>query len=90
MVQKYSFSEIFDIVTVCLSKIGIIIDDTIDNKDIDLLEYGIDSVTYVTLIIELEDAFHIEFPEVLLSYEILHSLNGFVNLISEIINQPQI
>ena len=86
MTRNNSNMVVRQIILDCLTRIGIIIDDK-ETSDQDLLECGIDSVSYVTFIIELEEAFQIEFPEELLTYEVLHSLNGFVSMIDNLINK---
>lgn len=54
----------FDII---LSKVQDIVTLTVDDKDIrgdtNLVEIGMDSIAFITLIGELEDCFGVEFPE---------------------------
>lgn len=53
-------------------------------EDVNLLDYNIDSITFMSIIIELESQLNIEFPDELLSYDSLRSLNGFATLILEL------
>lgn len=68
-----------------LSLIGIIVD--YDGKeDINLSEYIEDSIIFVQFIVEVEDQLGINIPDYLLSLDLLESLNGFAEMISEINN----
>lgn len=67
-------------VCTCLENIGIIISG-INNSDIDLTEYQIDSIMFVSLIVEFESHFNIEIPDQYLNYQTITSLRGLSNLI---------
>lgn len=56
-----------------------------DGEDINLQEYIIDSLQFISFIIELEKAFNIEFPDELLLYDNIQSLNGLSTLIENIV-----
>lgn len=56
-----------------------------DEEDINLQEYIIDSLQFISFIIELEKAFNIEFPDELLLYDNIQSLNGLSTLIENIV-----
>ena len=62
-----------------LENLGIIIDAS--EEDIDLLSMEIDSITFITFIVALEERFEIQFPDEYLTMEVMNSLNGFSNLI---------
>ncbi len=73
-----------DINTV-LCDMGILVPD--DNNDIDLSEYIIDSLQFISFIVEIENKFGIEIPDELLNIENLKSLNGFSQLIENILGE---
>lgn len=62
-----------------LENLGIIIDAS--EEDIDLLSMEIDSITFITFIVALEERFEIQFPDEYLTMEVMNSLNGFSSLI---------
>lgn len=63
----------------CLLYMGIVVDE--NEGDIDLKEYIIDSLQFMSTIVEIERIFLIEFPDELLTYSVFDSLNGLVNII---------
>ncbi|MBS5733276.1 MAG: acyl carrier protein [Clostridiales bacterium] len=67
-----------------LSNIGILIDDQMETFDVDLTEYILDSIQFVSFIVELERELNIEFPDELLLYDNIRSLNGFISLIEHL------
>ena len=67
-----------------LENLGIIIDMT--EEDTDLLSMEIDSITFITFIISLEERFDIRFPDEYLTMEVLRSLNGFASLICTLLS----
>lgn len=75
--------DIRDKVLECFLNIGVVIDSTED--DIDLKEYIVDSMQFITAIVEIERIFSIEFPDELLLYETFDSLNGLINIIEGIL-----
>lgn len=62
-----------------LENLGIIIDDS--KNDVDLLSMEIDSITFISFIVALEERFEIQFPDEYLAMEVMNSLNGFSDLI---------
>lgn len=62
-----------------LENLGIIIDDS--ESDVDLLSIEIDSITFISFIVALEDRFDIIFPDEYLTMDVMSSLNGFSDLI---------
>ena len=68
----------------CLLNIGVIIDET--DKDVDLREYIIDSIQFITAIVEIEQCFSIHFPDELLLYNTFESLNGLVYIIDSMLS----
>lgn len=67
-----------------LSNIGILIDEQMETFDVDLTEYILDSIQFISFIVELERELNIEFPDELLLYENIRSLNGFISLIENL------
>ena len=67
-----------------LSNIGILIDEQKETIDVDLTEYILDSIQFISFIVELERELNIEFPDELLLYENIRSLNGFISLIENL------
>ena len=68
-----------------MDSIGIYIEPTDD--DIDLTEYILDSMQFITFIVELENAFEINYPDDMLIYDCLKSINSFAIKIDEIIKR---
>ena len=64
----------------CMENIGILVMER-EKQDIDLSEYLVDSLMFVSLIVEVENYFQIEIPDIYLSYQTVSSLRGFSNLI---------
>lgn len=67
-----------------LSNIGILIDEQMETFDVDLTEYILDSIQFISFIVELERELNIEFPDELLLYDNICSLNGFISLIENL------
>ncbi len=67
-----------------LSNIGILIDEQMETFDVDLTEYILDSIQFISFIVELERELNIEFPDELLLYDNIRSLNGFISLIENL------
>lgn len=67
-----------------LSNIGILIDEQMETFDVDLTEYILDSIQFISFIVELERELNIEFPDELLLYDNIRSLNGFKSLIENL------
>ena len=78
-------NEIKNIILDILDKSGIYIDPTEMNEDLDLREYILDSLQYVYFIVELEERLQIELEDEILLYDNLSSINGFVNMIINMI-----
>ena len=67
----------------CFSNIGLLIEPQDD--DVDLKEYILDSLQFVTAIVEIERVFSIEFPDGMLMYSVFDSLNGLVAIVDSLI-----
>lgn len=77
------YEKIRKIILESLEELGVYIDDAED--DIDINEYGIDSFLYISFIVSLEEKLNMSFPDNLLLFDNFSSINGFANLISELI-----
>ena len=62
---------------------GLVIDFCEDKMDFDLREYIVDSLEFVSFIMEIEQHFEIEIPSELLIYDNIKSTVGFANMINE-------
>ena len=67
-----------------LENLGVIIDTS--EEDMDLLSMEIDSITFITFIVALEEKFEIQFPDEYLTMEVMTSLNGFASLICSLLS----
>lgn len=78
--------NIREVICSCLESMGVIIDlSVLDGEDIDLTEYGLDSLAFISFVVDLEQQLDIIIPEEYLSFGALRSLNGFIGMISQII-----
>lgn len=73
-----------DAIVDCLSDVGIIINEKTES-DINLLEEGIDSITFIVFVVNLERKFNISIPDNFLTVDILYSLQGLAKLIEQLI-----
>lgn len=62
--------------------------DMTDDDEIPIED--IDSVSFISLIVEIEQEFNIEFYDEYLSYEILNSFDHFVSIVNECIKEQTI
>ena len=72
-----------DIITV-FQNMGIIVSMDSEFEDVDLTEYILDSMQFISFITELEQELNIELPNEYLLYENIRSLNGVISLIENI------
>lgn len=82
--MKKTYDEIREIILSSLEELGICVDRT--ETDIDINEYGMDSFVYISLIVELEEKLDMLFPDSLLTFDNFSSINGFANLVDGLIN----
>lgn len=71
--------EVKSVIIKELENLGIIVDER--EEDIDLLSIGMDSISFISFIVALEEKFEIQFPDEYLTMEVMTSLNGFTSLI---------
>lgn len=69
----------------CFLNIGVVIDDA--EEDVDLKDYIVDSIQFITAIVEIERVFSIEFPDELLLYSVFDSFNGLKKVVESIISE---
>lgn len=65
-----------------LNNLGILIDDS--EEDADFISMGMDSITYISFIVALEERYRIQIPDEHLAMENATTINGLANLIEEI------
>ena len=75
--NKPSTTELINTINSCLKKTKI----TKDNIDKDLLEMGIDSVEFISVIVKLEETYDFEFPDEKLTMAEMHSVRGIIAII---------
>lgn len=69
----------------CLKDVGILVDT--ENNDTNINDYDVDSITFISFIVEIEEVFDIIIPDGYLYSEILKSLNGFTSLVEQLISE---
>ena len=77
-----------------LDNMGILIEDEdvynedgTETKDFDLTEYILDSLQFITFLIDLEQCFQLEMPEDMLLYDNLQSFGGFSRRLLTALNE---
>lgn len=85
MNDKYSalIATVHNNILDCLKHISIVLDEC--DGDINLTEYDIDSIAFMSFVVDLETTFNISIPDQYLTYDILQSLVGLENLIVELL-----
>lgn len=83
-VCKMNNSDITNKIILCFEKVGIYL-PTDENEDLDLYQYGMDSMQFISFIVTIEDSFNITFPDELLTEDTFKSLYGLKNLIQELV-----
>jgi len=78
------FDKIRKAILKLLENNGIVIES--DEGDLDLRNYSIDSIMFISFIVDLENEFSIAIPDEYLTIELLQSIDGLTNLIIELIN----
>ncbi len=59
--------------------------EELQKDDIDLRDFIADSLEYVSLIVEIENAFEIDLPDEFLDFDVLASLNGIINAVEGLV-----
>jgi len=78
------FDKIRKAILKLLENNGIVIE--LDEGDLDLRNYSIDSIMFISFIVDLENEFSIAIPDEYLTIELLQSIDGLTNFIIELIN----
>lgn len=73
-----------------VENMGICLLDVYEHEDIDLREYVVDSIQFISLIVSVEKAFGFQFPDELLLYDNLKSFNAFVDIIENCCLEQQL
>lgn len=61
---------------------------SIDSEnDVNLLEYGVDSLQFIEFVVSIEEEFDIVIPDEVLLMDNISSLNGFITYIESIIKE---
>lgn len=59
----------------------------VGEEDINILEYGIDSITFMSIIMEIEEEFQIMIFDEKISFDLFASLNGLESFIKILIEE---
>lgn len=78
------FDKIKKTIVNLLENNGVVIESY--EGDLDLRNYSIDSILFISFIVDLENEFSIAIPDEYLTIELLQSIDGLTNLIIELIN----
>lgn len=81
-VYLMTIDEVFLRLANCLTGCGFHIE--LDGNDIDLRDFIADSMTFLTVIIAIENEFNVELPVELLNFDNLSSMNAFASFIAEL------
>ena len=69
-----------------LNNLGYIISyEELKKDDIDLRDFIVDSVEFVSLIVEIEHEFVINLPDEFIEFDVLASLNGMISTIEALL-----
>lgn len=79
-----TFDNIKEEVVKILENNGVVVEME-DDGDAILDIVAIDSITFISFIVDIENTFGIAIPDELLSLMIIQSLNGFVCVLSELL-----
>ena len=74
--------DIRDIVYEVIDEMGIYVDT--EEEDFDLSEYIVNSLQFLTFVLNLEERLGIEIPDDLLLYDKMYSFNGYCRMLSDI------
>ena len=78
------FDKVKTTIIKLLENNGIIIES--GEEDLDLRNYSIDSILFISFIIDVENEFAIAIPDEYLTIELLQTIDGLTNLIIELTN----
>lgn len=79
-----------EIVIDCLENMGVIIDiNQLNDQDINLTDLNIDSLAFVSFIVDLEETLNIIIPEEYLTLDVFKSLKGFIYLVESLVSENE-
>lgn len=78
-----SREEIFEMMPQVLENVGVYGGEMM-NEETDLNEWIVDSLMFISFIVELENAFQIQIPDEYLQHETISSIRGLVDIIQQI------
>ena len=61
--------------------------EELQNNDVDLRDFIVDSLEFVSLIVEIENVFSVELPDEFLDFDVLDSLHGMINTVESLIQK---
>ncbi|MBR0236064.1 MAG: acyl carrier protein [Clostridia bacterium] len=76
------FDKVKSTIIKLLENNGIIIESS--EEDLDLRNYSIDSILFISFIVDVENEFAITIPDEYLTIDLLQSIDGLTNLIIEL------
>lgn len=79
-----SYEDVREKMLMALDEVGIIIDST--QEDFDLQEYIIDSLSFIAFIVSLEQRFGIEIPDEMLLITKMHSFAAYCEAMLDVVN----
>lgn len=82
--SKNTFENIKEDVVKMLENNGVVVNMEEDGDAI-LDIAAIDSITFISFIVDIENTFGVTIPDEMLSLTIIQSLNGFVSVLSELL-----
>ncbi len=79
-----SYEDVKEKMLMALDEIGIIVDST--QEDFDLQEYIIDSLSFISFIVNLEQQLDIEIPDDMLLITKMHSFAAYCEVMLNVVN----
>ncbi len=79
------FEQVKKSIIKLLQNNGVLIESNDDNLDVN--NYSIDSIMFISIIVDIENQFSIAIPDEYLTIELLKSIDGLTNLVIELTNQ---
>lgn len=76
-------TEIRGKIVACLETVGIFLDPS-EDEDINICEYGMDSMGYIIFICEVETCLGVEIPDEYLNIQSVVSLNKLTSIVSQL------
>lgn len=80
--MEVEMSEIKERVLKVLDNVGIFLES--DDDDVRIIDFGIDSLTFIVLVTEIEKEFSIQIPDEYMNFDLLLSLKTLCNMIETV------